>query len=182
VTPSSLTAAGTAGPQVQIFLTSIFTSTIMEAWSSIVQSLLRPHVGVFQSFARALVEANDDWLLEAAVLDRSTFLCLALASQFDAQVAPEFSAGLKKAKLLAQSIQAATLTHRGHCIALQPLTDNTMLLVVGHGSAPAELVRWNAEAAATCFVQSLEAASMSNEDDADTTILRELWAVTGPGE
>jgi hypothetical protein len=170
---TTVIAAGDATPQVQIFLTSIFNSTIIEAWSCVVQSLLSPHVGVLQAFARATVEANDDWLLEAAVIERTTFLCLALASQFDAPVTHEFSAGLKKAKLISHLVHAATVTHAGHSMSLHPFSENTMLLLVADGATPAEVVRWNAEAATVAFAKNLAAAESSSP------LLRELRSIMG---
>jgi GTPase SAR1 family protein len=118
---------------VPCFRTSIFSNSIVHAWSRVLVQLIEPQRAVahLNSWLAKIRASAGGEILEVCILDSSTLLCLAGSSCFSPTLlASECAIRAKRQRL--RGLECVSITHDKYNMVWQPLLQNKLqLLVVG---------------------------------------------------
>lgn len=153
---------------IRFFLTSIYGTSLYDAWSCIVNSLI-PKVDLLQRQLGGIIRACEGE--EAAIFERSTFLCVCRRApdESDSSGTPtKVGDIIKRFKLACGDdfgFTSMVLATDGFSAHIEPFTDNTLLLFVTKGRpASTEITSMNLKSATKRFTDWLnnspEAAEM----------------------
>lgn len=145
----------TLDEQVPCFRTSIFSNSIVRAWSHILVQLLEPQSAVMalQSWLDRIRASSGGEIMEAGIIDSSTLICLAASSSFSPNnLASECGIRAKRQRLKGLEFVAINSPENYNMVWRPLLPNRLQLLLVGDGKLCSPgVTQLNAERIAEAF-------------------------------